>query len=81
MGRLFIILIAVAGMIWNVDPFLRPFIDVLMGLLVAGLMFTLGDRFENWLCRWEAKPHWRKVRRPKGQHYHQSGATMPLLER
>jgi len=57
-----IVVLAVLGMIWNVDPLLRPYVDVAIWLLCAGIMFTMGARFDNVLRRWEAKPHWRRVR-------------------
>lgn len=86
MGRLLIAAIAAAGLIWKTDPVLKPVIDGMMFALIIGLMFWMGDMFSEWLYRWEAKPHWRKVRRPRRPrprhtHQHHSGASMPLLER
>jgi hypothetical protein len=65
MDRVCIVLLAAAGVVWNVDPMLRPYIDVAMWTLFAGLMFTLGARLDDWLCHLAARPHWRRVRRPR----------------
>lgn len=89
MGRLFIVALAAAGVLWRIDPTWKPYIDAVVYSFGAGLMFYLGDRMEIWLSRWEAKPHWRKVktaepvkpRRPRRQRPRYSGAEMPLLER
>ncbi len=89
MGRLFIVLIAAIGTVWKIDPAMRPYIDAGITFLFCCLMFYLGDAFSGWLDRWEAKPHWKRRRRhPRFSYYrpnyrpgHQSGASMPLLER
>jgi hypothetical protein len=81
MAQLFIVAIAIAGMIWNVDPVLRPYIDALMALMFAGLFFYLGDIVEQFFARWEMKPHWRKCRPTKGRRKSHSGVSTPLLER
>jgi hypothetical protein len=81
MLHLAIVLLALAGMIWNTDPLLRPYVDVAIWLLCAGIMFTIGARFDDVLRRWEAKPHWRRVRRPRGRQRHHSGTSIPLLDK
>lgn len=89
MGHLFIILIAVVGIIWNIDSAMRPYIDAGFLALWVAVMFWLGDIVNGWLDRWEAKPYWRKVkkaqvekvRRQRRQRPRHSGASMPLLDR
>ena len=81
MQNLMIIGLAIMGMIWNVDPVARPYIDVAIWVLAASLMFTLGAQFDDWLRRLAARPHWRRARRPKGRQSHQSGASIPLLDK
>jgi hypothetical protein len=83
MGRLFIPAIAVVGILWKIDPALRPYIDAGITFLFACLMFYLGDVMRGWLDRWEEKTHWKKQRRRYSYYRptHQSGASMPLLER
>lgn len=83
MGRLFIVLLAAIGTVWKIDPALRPYIDAAMLTLVCAFTFYLGDVMRGWLDRWEAKPHWKKQRRRYSYYRstHQSGASMPLLER
>jgi hypothetical protein len=79
MQNLMIIGLAILGMIWNVDPVARPYIDVAIWALAASLMFALGAPFDDWLRRLAARPHWRRVRR--GRHSDQSGASIPLLDK
>lgn len=89
MGRLFIVLIAAAGILWRIDPTWKPYIDAVVWVIGAGVMFYLGDRLERWLARLEAKPYWKRVKaeapvkaRPqRRQRPRYSGASMPLLER
>lgn len=95
MIRLFIPLLALAGIVWSVDATLRPYIDILMAVACAGVMFTLGDIVECRLAAWEAKPYWKKMptsrarrqRRAARPHHwsrgsqHYSGKSTPLLER
>jgi hypothetical protein len=76
-----IVVLAVLGMVWNVDPLMRPYVDAVIWSICAGIMFTMGARFDAWLRRWEAKPHWRRVRRPKGRQRHHSGTSIPLLDK
>jgi len=56
MLQLAIIFIAVLGVAWNIDPLLRPYVNVAIWLLCACIMFTMGVRFDGWLRRWEARP-------------------------
>jgi hypothetical protein len=81
MLQLAIIALAVLGMIWNTDPLLRPYVDVAIWALCAGILFTMGVRFDNVLRRWEAKPHWRRVHRSRGRQCHHSGTSIPLLDK
>jgi hypothetical protein len=59
-----VIALAVLGVAWNIDPLLRPYVNVAVWSICTGIMLVMGARFDGWLRRWEAKPHWRKVRRP-----------------
>ncbi|QQP93801.1 hypothetical protein IGS68_34315 (plasmid) [Skermanella sp. TT6] len=81
MLHLMIIGIAVLGMIWNVDLGARPYVDVAMWLLFAGLMFHLGDRFNTWLDHWAVRPRWRRNRRRAAGRPDHSGASIPLLDK
>lgn len=81
MGRLFIPTIAVIGIIWKIDPALRPYIDAGITLLFACLMFWLGDVVRGWFDRWEARPYWRKAVRSEMPPSYHCGASMPLIER
>lgn len=84
MGRLFIVLIAAVGTVWKIDPAMRPYIDAGITFLFCCLTFYMGDVVAGLLDRWEAKPHWKPVkkdRRPKRQRPRHCGASMPLLER
>jgi hypothetical protein len=62
MLQLAIIALAVLGIAWNIDPLLRPYVNVAVWSICAGIMLVMGARFDGWLRRWEAKPHWRRVR-------------------
>jgi hypothetical protein len=81
MLNLMIIGLAIMGMIWNVDPVARPYIDVAIWALTASLVFTLGVRLDGWLRRLAARPHWRRARRPRERQSHHSGTSMPLLDK
>lgn len=81
MQNLMIIGLAVMGMIWNVDPAARPYVDVAIWVLAASFMFSLGRRFDGWLHRMAARPHWRRMGRSKGRQSSQSGTSMPLLDK
>lgn len=81
MQNLMIIGLAVMGMIWNVDPAARPYIDVAIWILAASFMFSLGRRFDDWLRRLAARPQWRRMDCSKGSRCRQSGRSMPLLDR
>jgi hypothetical protein len=55
MLQLAIIFIAIAGMAWNTDPVLRPYLDVVLWFFFALVSFALGVRFDDGLRRWEAR--------------------------
>lgn len=57
-----IALIAGLGMIYDVDPPLRPYIDTGMDVLLAVIMLNLGIRFNDWLTAFGNRPHWRRKR-------------------
>lgn len=68
MGLLFIVVLFVLAMLSATgDPVVKPFVDLGMWSLCAGIMFWLGIRFSAFLERWEVRPHWRKVNRAKGR--------------
>jgi hypothetical protein len=81
MLQLMIIALAVLGMLSNAGPTPPPAISWVMWLLCASFMFMMGARFDAWLRRWEAKPHWRRVRRPRRRQHHHSGTSIPLLDK
>jgi hypothetical protein len=62
MLQLAIVFIAILGIAWNIDPLLRPYVNVAVWVLCTGIMLMMGARFDGWLRRWEARPHWRRVR-------------------
>jgi hypothetical protein len=62
MLQLLIIVLAALGVAWNIDPTLRPYVNVAVWSICAVIMLVMGARFDALLRRWEAKPHWRRVR-------------------
>ena len=55
MLQLMIVVLAALGVAWNIDPLLRPYVNVAIWALCAGIMLVMGARFDAWLRRWEAK--------------------------
>lgn len=62
MKHIFIGLLAIMGIVWKVDLGARVYVDWAVVVMFAAFMFTMGDRFDRALRRWELRPRWRKVR-------------------
>lgn len=61
MLKIAIVVIAIVAMLSNIpDPTLRPYLDAATWLIGASTMFALGVRFDDWLRRLAARPHWRR---------------------
>jgi hypothetical protein len=56
MGQFMIVAIACIGILWNIDPALRPILDVVIWLIAVGVMLALGARCDNWLRRLAQRP-------------------------
>jgi hypothetical protein len=62
MQHLVIAALAVLGIMWKVDLGARVYVDYAMIALIAGFAFMMGAQLDAALRRWEAKPHWRRVK-------------------
>lgn len=76
MLQLAIVIIALAGMAYEVDPLWRPYLDVAMWVAGAMVMFALGNRLQKWTDHLAAKSHWRR-----STEHRYSGASILLLDK
>lgn len=60
MERVIIIGLALLGIASKMGPSPPPVVEWLSWFVFAAVMFLLGVRLDDALCRWAMKPHWKR---------------------